>query len=135
MKFVRCCVVGLCLVAAAAPAASADGWLPSYLNPFAKKDARARGRAPHRKHPAVVQQLSGGTKKVVTGATDLVTLKWLGAKDEPNPGAQSRLYDRRSEKPVKEESGPGPFGWLFREKEPERPKSLSEWMAQKRPEI
>ncbi len=119
------------VVLAAAHTASADGWSLGGLNPFASK---AKSKPTNSKQPSTMQQISKGTKKVVSGTTDLVTLKWLAPKDEPQKSSQPRLYDRRSVKRTGAESSPGLFGSLFQTKEPEQPKTLGDWMAQKRPE-
>ncbi len=109
------------------------GWTIEVANPFVKKEKPGKSGAS--KTPAVIRQVGNGTKKLVQGTADLVTLKWLRPKEQAPASGPPRLYERSRESSAKPKRGLWPFGPLFGPKKPEPPRSLDEWMAQRRPEI
>ena len=103
--------------------ARSEGWSLKKLNPFARPAARKSSA------PSTMQRLAGGTKKVVHGATDLVTLKWLVPKKE-KPQSNS-VYHRTSRRHAEKRKG-SLLDYILPPKPTPPPETLDEWMSQKR---
>jgi hypothetical protein len=118
-------------------------WTMPNLNPFSKPASTSRTekktsllkmpkwkvfgssetRRSQPKPPSTWDKMTDGTKEFLGKTKDVLT-PW----DDP----PSRNAGRRSDKP--KESGTAAFftGW-FKEEEPQRPRTVSEWLSQPRP--
>jgi hypothetical protein len=110
----------------------ADGWSLSNLVPFASKSKSKTTYSSRRsksKESSALDQIGKGTKKVVGTTTDIVTLKWLAPKKEP----PKKQYQWRADQQAGQRPKKSWFDGLFvPAPEPEKPKTLTDWMAQKR---
>jgi hypothetical protein len=127
------------------------GWLNPFSSDEAKKPAASSKSRPKgtplvngrplvthvsEKTASVGEKLAQGTKKVATGTVDLVTLKPLRTKSEPQtnsrkPGGAGWRFEAANKKPQKKKTF---LGSLFQPKEPPKgPQTIGEWMAMDRP--
>lgn len=118
----------------------ADGGLLGLPNPFGKSTTSSKSKASgnlwNPKKPNLIDQLNDGTKKTATATWDFVTLKWLWSQESSKTTTQTpKLYDRRKGSYSSKTSNSSSW-WdnLWGKKEPSQPRTLSEWMSQKRPE-
>ena len=116
----------------------ADGGLLGLPNPFGKSNSSTKSKTSGNfwspKKSNLLDQINEGTKKTANATWDFVTLKWLWPQESNKTSAQTpKLYDRR--KPSSH--SPTSTSWwdsLWGKKESSQPKTLSEWLSQKRPE-
>jgi hypothetical protein len=115
------------LIAVGLLAGSQTAWAGGFslgkLVPFANSN-----KAKASKKPSTFDQIGNGTKKVVHATTDLVTLKWLAPKPEPQPSGNRWSRRARQAEPEKKSF----FSFLQPQEEPKQPMTLGEWMAQDR---
>ncbi|HOM16101.1 MAG TPA: hypothetical protein PK777_11070 [Thermoguttaceae bacterium] len=118
----------------------ADGGVLGLPNPFSKSTtstkSKSSGNLWNPKKPTLIDQLNDGTKKAATATWDFVTLKWLWSQESNKTSTQTpKLYDRRKGSYSSKTSSSSSW-WdnLWGKKEPTQPRTLSEWMSQKRPE-
>lgn len=132
-------VMGVCLFFLTPSAWADDGW-PSLPNPFGKSTTSSKSKSSGSllgsKQPKVIDQIGEGTKKVATTTWDFITLKWLWSPEDSKTTPQSpKLYDRRKSSSIsKNSSGLNWWNPFATKKDSSQPKTLGEWMSQKRPE-
>lgn len=129
-------VLSGCLAFLSQPACSDEGWL-GLPNPFSSsRKSNSSPRLLGSKKPGLLEQMSQGTKKALTTTWDFVTLKWLWAQKTTNTASQTpKLYSRRkSSSSSKTNSITSWWNNLWTKKDSAGPKTLGEWLSQKRPE-
>jgi hypothetical protein len=135
-KLLRWLAVGVVAVVCAAPAAQAEGWSLSKLNPFAKSTSSSKKKKstakpsfklPKWKTPAPIQKVNQSTTRMAAKTWDTLTFWDNGKKSKNSWGGGAKPYKRKQ---VEKES------WLdnlFTAKE-EKPKTPNEFLSGKRPE-
>ncbi len=132
-------VFGLCF-ASLLQTAWADGGLFGLPNPLGKSSSSTKSKSSGSlwasKKPTLLEQITDGTKKAADATWDFVTLKWLWGQQNTTSSSQTpKLYERR--KPSSNSKTSTPSSWwnsLWGKKDSSEPKTLSEWLSQKRPE-
>ncbi|MCS7306147.1 MAG: hypothetical protein NZ602_13705 [Thermoguttaceae bacterium] len=130
-------VWGMCLLFLT-QIAWADGGLFGLPNPFEKSSTSKKSSSNlwGAKKPTLLDQIADGTKKAANATWDFVTLKWLWGQKPTTPSSQTpKLYERRkSSSNTKTNSSTNWWNSLWGKKDSSDPKTLSEWLSQKRPE-
>lgn len=115
---------------ASASTIRAEGWSLRDLSPFGPR-AKTKAVAKQNKQPSAVQRLGSGAKRVVTGAADLVTFKWL-SQDKNKKPTRTDHYRRVSRAKRNEKPKGSLLDYIFPPKKLPPPKTVEEWMSQRR---
>jgi hypothetical protein len=158
MKTLTIAIALLCSFVAASAARAADGWKMPNLNPFAKKSSpptsarvsdsgglqmpnlwpSSRKTTTARKGPSTWQKVSSGTKSVMTKTADFLN-PFNDAEDNPEPtqitGSNSYFSQVANQKQA--EKKPSTFlpQWWSGDEEEQKPKTVTDFLAQPRPEF
>lgn len=133
------CWMAVCLTALvlAAPAAQAEGWSLSKLNPFAKSSSSSKKKSsslkptfklPKWKTPAPIKKVNRSTTRMASKTWDTLTF-WDNDKKPANSwGGGAKPYKRKKEEKSSWISN------LFTAKDESKPKTPGEFLSGKRPE-
>ncbi len=125
-NFARTLCWGLAfLFAFSASSALADGWLWNTSSDSKSKTTQVKST---KQEPSTLSKISSGTKKFFTGVGNTLT----GKSSTTQKKMPTNTYIKQ---PKKEESSSGITSWFKKEDDSKKPKTPSDWVAQKRPEM